>query len=67
MPADTARNIALVRLQLMKAASMLSDEEGLPGRAAQRRKFLSVGRRRFLALRSLRGLPRSKNTLAAIR
>jgi AcrR family transcriptional regulator len=34
LPADAAREMAVVVLQLMKAASMLSDEEGLPGRAA---------------------------------
>jgi AcrR family transcriptional regulator len=32
LPAEAARDMALVLLQLMKAASSLSDEEGLPGR-----------------------------------
>jgi AcrR family transcriptional regulator len=34
LPAETARDMAVVVLQMMKAASSLSDEEGLPGRAA---------------------------------
>jgi AcrR family transcriptional regulator len=34
LPANEARDMAIVMLQLMKAASMLSDEEGLPGRSA---------------------------------
>jgi AcrR family transcriptional regulator len=34
LPAETARDMAVVVLQMMKAASALSDEEGLPGRAA---------------------------------
>jgi AcrR family transcriptional regulator len=34
LAADTARELAVVVLQLMKAASALSDEEGLPARAA---------------------------------
>jgi AcrR family transcriptional regulator len=42
MPADAARNMALVVLQLMKAASMLSDEEGLPGRAAGLRELQAL-------------------------
>jgi AcrR family transcriptional regulator len=33
LSAEVARDTALVLLQLMKAASSLSDEEGLPGRA----------------------------------
>ncbi|HEX3398485.1 MAG TPA: TetR/AcrR family transcriptional regulator [Steroidobacteraceae bacterium] len=39
LPAEAARDIAVVVLQLMKAASMLSDEEGLPGRAAGMREL----------------------------
>jgi AcrR family transcriptional regulator len=42
MPADAARNIAVVVLQLMKAANMLSDEEGLPGRAAGLRELQAL-------------------------
>jgi AcrR family transcriptional regulator len=42
MPADAARNMAVVVLQLMKAASMLSDEEGLPGRAAGLRELQAL-------------------------
>ena len=34
LPAETARDMAVVVLQMMKAASSLNDEEGLPGRAA---------------------------------
>ena len=34
LPAETARDMAVVMLQMMKAANSLSDEEGLPGRAA---------------------------------
>ena len=34
LSAEAARAMAIVILQLMKAASMLSDEEGLPGRSA---------------------------------
>ena len=34
VPAQRARNMAVVILQLMKAASSLSDEGELPGRAA---------------------------------
>ena len=34
LPAETARDMAVVLLQMMKAASALSDEDGLPGRAA---------------------------------
>jgi AcrR family transcriptional regulator len=33
LPAEAARDASVVVLQLMKAASALSDEEGLPGRA----------------------------------
>jgi AcrR family transcriptional regulator len=41
---DAARDMAMVVLQLMKAASSLGDEEGLPGRAAGLRdlKWLTV-------------------------
>jgi AcrR family transcriptional regulator len=39
LPAEVARDMAIVVLQLMKAASMLSDEEGLPGRAAGLREL----------------------------
>jgi AcrR family transcriptional regulator len=42
MPADAARNTAMVVLQLMKAASTLSDEEGLPGRAAGLRELQAL-------------------------
>jgi AcrR family transcriptional regulator len=34
LPRENARDMAIVVLQLMKAASTLSDEESLPGRAA---------------------------------
>jgi hypothetical protein len=34
LPTAAARDMAVVLLQLMKAASSLSDEQGLPGRAA---------------------------------
>jgi AcrR family transcriptional regulator len=34
LPAEVARDTSVVVLQLMKAAQALSDEEGLPGRAA---------------------------------
>jgi AcrR family transcriptional regulator len=39
LPADAARDIAVVVLSLMKAANTLSDEEGLPGRAAGLREL----------------------------
>src|SRR5580698_1690783 len=39
---DAARDMAMVVLQLMKAASSLSDEEGLPGRAAGLRDLQSL-------------------------
>jgi hypothetical protein len=42
MPADAARGTAVVMLQLMKAANMLSDEEGLPGRAAGLRELQAL-------------------------
>jgi AcrR family transcriptional regulator len=42
LPAEAARDMAVVVLQLMKAASLLSDEEGLPGRAAGLRELQSL-------------------------
>jgi AcrR family transcriptional regulator len=42
LPVDAARDMAMVVLQLMKAASSLSDEEGLPGRAAGLRDLQSL-------------------------
>jgi Tetracyclin repressor-like, C-terminal domain len=39
LPAEDARDMAVVVLQLMKAANSLSDEEGLPGRAAALREL----------------------------
>src|SRR3984957_2588556 len=39
---DAARDMAIVVLQLMKAASSLSDEEGLAGRAAGLRELQSL-------------------------
>jgi AcrR family transcriptional regulator len=42
MPAEAARGIAVVVLQLMKAASILSDEESLPGRAAGLRELQTL-------------------------
>jgi AcrR family transcriptional regulator len=42
LPAQAARDMAMVVLQLMKAASMLSDEEGLPGRAAGLRELQAL-------------------------
>jgi hypothetical protein len=39
LPVETARDTSVVVLQLMKAASALSDEEGLPGRAAALREI----------------------------
>ena len=39
MSADQARDMAVVILQLMKSASALSDEEGLPGRSAGMREL----------------------------
>jgi AcrR family transcriptional regulator len=39
LSAEAARDMALVVLQLMKAASMLSDEEGLSGRATALREL----------------------------
>ena len=42
LPAEAARDMAMVVLQLMKAASMLSDEEGLPGRTAALRELQAL-------------------------
>ncbi len=39
---DAARDMAVVVLQLMKAANSLSDEQGLPGRAAGLRELQSL-------------------------
>jgi AcrR family transcriptional regulator len=40
--AEAARVMAIVLLQFMKASSMLSDEEGLPGRAAGLRELRAL-------------------------
>ncbi|HEX4583313.1 MAG TPA: TetR/AcrR family transcriptional regulator [Burkholderiaceae bacterium] len=42
LPAEAAREMAMVVLQLMKAASALGDEEGLPGRAAGLRELQAL-------------------------
>jgi AcrR family transcriptional regulator len=42
LPTDAARDMAVVVLQLMKAASTLSDEEGLPRRAAGLRELQAL-------------------------
>ena len=42
LPAETARDMAVVLLQMMKAASALSDEDGLPGRAAGMRDLQAL-------------------------
>jgi AcrR family transcriptional regulator len=42
LPAETARDMAVVVLQMMKAASSLSDEEGLPGRVAGMRDLQAL-------------------------
>jgi AcrR family transcriptional regulator len=42
LPSEAARDMAMVVLQLMKAASMLGDEEGLPGRAAGLRELQAL-------------------------
>ncbi len=42
LPAEAARDLAVVVLQLMKAANALSDEEALPGRAAARRELQTL-------------------------
>ena len=39
LPAEAARDTSVVVLQLMKGAGALSDEEGLPGRAAALREI----------------------------
>jgi AcrR family transcriptional regulator len=49
LTAEAARDMAIVVLQLMKAASMLSDEEGLAGRSAGLRELQG------LALQYLQG------------
>jgi AcrR family transcriptional regulator len=42
LPAEAARDMAVVILQLMKAASALSDEESLPARAAALRELKAL-------------------------
>jgi AcrR family transcriptional regulator len=42
LPAEAARDIAMVVLSLMKAANTLSDEEGLPGRVAGLRELQAL-------------------------
>ena len=42
LSAEAAREMAIVMLQLMKASSTLSDEEGLPGRAAALRELRAL-------------------------
>jgi len=42
LSAEEAREIAIVMLQLMKASSTLSDEEGLPGRAGGLRELQAL-------------------------
>jgi AcrR family transcriptional regulator len=42
LPAEAARDLAVVVLQLMKAANTLSDEEALPGRAAAQRELQAL-------------------------
>jgi AcrR family transcriptional regulator len=42
LPAETARDMAVVLLQMMKAANSLSDEEGLPGRTAGMRDLQAL-------------------------
>jgi AcrR family transcriptional regulator len=42
LPAETARDMAVVVLQMMKAANSLSDEEGLPGRVAGMRDLQAL-------------------------
>jgi AcrR family transcriptional regulator len=44
LSAETARHMAVVVLQLMKTASALSDEEGLPGRAAGMKELQAMTR-----------------------
>jgi AcrR family transcriptional regulator len=42
LPAEAARDLAVIVLQLMKAANALSDEEALPGRAAAQRELQAL-------------------------
>ncbi len=42
LPADSARDMAIVVLQMMKAFSLLNDEEGLSGRAAGMRDLQAL-------------------------
>jgi AcrR family transcriptional regulator len=42
LPAETARDMAIVVLQLMKAGGALSDEDALPGRAAAQRDLQAI-------------------------
>jgi AcrR family transcriptional regulator len=42
LSAENARDMAIVLLQLMKAASTLSDEDGLPGRSAALRELKAL-------------------------
>ena len=42
LPAEAARDLAVVVLQLMKAANALGDEEALPGRAAAQRELQAL-------------------------
>jgi AcrR family transcriptional regulator len=42
LSAEIARDVAIVILQMMKASSSLSDEEGLPGRAAGMRELQAL-------------------------
>ena len=42
LDAESAREIAIVIVQLMKASSLLSDEESLPGRAAALREIQNL-------------------------
>lgn len=42
LDADSAREIAIVIVQLMKASNAVSDEEGLPGRAAVMRELQTL-------------------------
>ncbi len=42
LPAEAARDLAVVVLQLMKAANALSDEEAFPGRTAAQRELQAL-------------------------
>lgn len=42
LSAEAARDVAMIVLQLMKAANALSDEEALPGRAAAQRELQAL-------------------------